>query len=500
MRAALLSPTCARAHAVNHGRPRRDFRCGNFLGKRVRGVGAQRRVPPARSIVEDSEGVIDGGAPAPATPNRPSPVYQPFLTERPSAFADPAETATDADASLPSRLDGPGSSADETLVPGADACLLPPTERQHRPIVYQTRPLPSVLVLHTGGTLGMSTKALESRDDLDGAAVFKSGTGGDYAKTLQPGKLLLNLVTVVPELRTFANLEVKVLMNKDSCQIGPREWIEMARELDAQRNNFDAFIVVHGTDTMAYTASALSLMLAGFRKPIILTGSQLPLDMPRSDARQNLIDSVTCATAGFSPPHVQLEEVAVCFWGKLLRANRTRKTSATIYSAFGSPQYPPLAQLGVGVEWKRDALLQFGQGGSALSSYTPRLKLNPNVLRVPIVPGCDPTKAYGNLHDRGVRGIVLEAFGVGNMPGSGIETEGWIPWLRSQRERGMVVYLTSQCESGDLHPELYATGSLAMEMGAEAGPMMTPECAVVKLMLCLAYPNLPITLPLAGEL
>lgn len=135
-----------------------------------------------------------------------------------------------------------------------------------------------------------------------------------------------------------------------------------------------------------------------------------------------------------------------------------------------------------------------------MSSYTPRLKLNPNVLRVPIVPGCDPTKAYGNLYDRGVRGIVLEAFGVGNMPGSGIETEGWIPWLRSQRERGMVVYLTSQCESGDLHPELYATGSLAMEMGAEAGPMMTPECAVVKLMLCLAYPNLPITLPLAGEL
>ena len=146
----------------------------NFLGKRVRGVGAQGRVPPARSIVEDSEGVIDGGAPAaPRPPTVPPPVYQPFLTERPSAFADPAETATDADASLPSRLDGPGSSADETLVPGADACLLPPTERQHRPIVYQTRPLPSVLMLHTGGTLGMSTKALESRDDLDGAAVFR---------------------------------------------------------------------------------------------------------------------------------------------------------------------------------------------------------------------------------------------------------------------------------------------------------------------------------------
>jgi L-asparaginase type I len=347
----------------------------------------------------------------------------------------------------------------------------------------------------------MRTEALEERDDLEGSpTVFKAGTGGDYTRTLQPGKLLLNLVTVVPELRTFANLEVKVLMNKDSCQIGPKEWIKIAKELDAQRSRFDAFIIVHGTDTMAYTASALSLMLTGFRKPIILTGSQLPLDMARSDARQNLIDSVTCATAGFSPPHVALEEVAVCFGGKLLRANRTRKTSATIYSAFGSPQYPPLAQLGVGVEWKRDALLQFSGNGSYAQTYTPRLKLNPNVLRVPIVPGCAPEMAYGDLYSRGVRGIVLEAFGVGNMPMSEDDVTGWIPWLRSQRKKGMMIYLTSQCESGDMHPELYATGSLALEMGAVAGPMMTSECAVVKLMLCLAHPNLPLTVPLAGEL
>tara|TARA_B110000977_G_scaffold87416_1_gene116274 strand:+ start:10180 stop:11232 length:1053 start_codon:yes stop_codon:yes gene_type:complete len=350
----------------------------------------------------------------------------------------------------------------------------------------------------------MSSQALEERYDLEGSpVVFKEGTGGDYTKALQPSKLLLNLVTVVPELRTFANLEVKVLMNKDSCQVGPKEWVTIAKELDAQRQNFDAFIVVHGTDTMAYTASALSLMLAGFKKPIIVTGSQLPLDMPRSDARQNLIDSVTCATAGYSPPHVTLEEVAICFGGKLMRGNRTRKTSATIYSAFGSPQYPPLAQLGVGVEWKRDALLQHsgvGNGTGSGNTYTPRLKLNPNVLRVPIVPGCKPEVAYGDLYGRGVRGIVLEAFGVGNMPMSDDDVTGWIPWLRGQREKGMMIYLTSQCESGDMHPELYATGSLALEMGAQAGPIMTPECAVVKLMLCLAHENLPLTVPLAGEL
>ena len=445
---------------------------------------------PARAEgLGPSEDLLDGGPPARVSAGPPDPVYRAFLSEDP-----PPES---------SRLDAAGSKLGETLGPGGKACLVPAPGQSHRPIVYQTRPLPSVLVLHTGGTLGMSSQALEARDDLEGSpTVFKEGTGGDYTKTLQPGKLLLNLVTVVPELRTFANLEVKVLMNKDSCQIGPAEWIAIAKELDTQRPHFDAFIVVHGTDTMAYTASALSLMLAGFRKPIILTGSQLPLDMPRSDARQNLIDAVTCATAGFSPPHVALEEVAVCFGGQLLRANRTRKTSATIYSAFGSPQYPPLAQLGVGVEWRRDALLQFSSslGRSQNATYTPRLKLNPNVLRVPIVPGCAPEKAYGDLYARGVRGVVLEAFGVGNMPMSEDDVSGWIPWLRSQRDQGMMIYLTSQCESGDMHPELYATGSLAMEMGAQAGPMMTLECAVVKLMLCLAHPNLPLTVPLAGEL
>jgi len=181
--------------------------------------------------------------------------------------------------------------------------------------------------------------------------------------------------------------------------------------------------------------------------------------------------------------------------------DRARKTSATIYSAFDSPTHPPLARLGVGVEWKRDALLQFeGAGGMTYrkSACTPRLTLNANVFRLPIVPGCDPKKTYGDLYMRDVRGIVLEAFGVGNMPWT--KATGWIPWLRSQRKQGMLIYKTSQCESGKLHQELYRTGSVALELGAESGPMMTPECAVVKLMLCLAHPNLPPSQPIAGEL
>jgi L-asparaginase/Glu-tRNA(Gln) amidotransferase subunit D len=363
------------------------------------------------------------------------------------------------------------------------------------PMLMVTRPLPRVLLLHTGGTLGMDPTA--SFEAYDGDDIhLRQGTGGVYptAKQLQPGRMLADLLATVPELRAFANLDVHVLFNKDSCRIGPPEWLQMAKTLHAARPHFDAFVLVHGTDTMAYTASALSLLLGGFRKPIVLTGSQLPLAMPRSDARQNLIDSLTCATASFSPPHVHCGEVSICFGGVLLRGNRARKTNSSAYNAFSTPTYPPLAQLGVDVGWNTAAILTDRERGV----YRPRFKLNPNVIRVPIVPGCDPRLAYGDVYARGVRGVVLETFGVGNMPD--LPMHGWLPWLRQQRKKGLMVYLASQCGAGTLHPELYRSGSLAMELGVQAGPQMTPECSVVKMMMCLAHPDLPLGQPIAGEL
>jgi len=337
----------------------------------------------------------------------------------------------------------------------------------------------------------------DADEDFGGEGLrLKEGTGGVYptTKQMQPGRMLADLLATIPELRTFANLDVHVLFNKDSCRIGPPEWLKIAKTLHAARSHFDAFILVHGTDTMAYTASALSLLLAGFRKPIILTGSQLPLAMPRSDARQNLIDSLTCATASFTPPHVHCGEVCICFGGVLLRGNRASKTNSSAYRAFSTPSYPPLAQLGVDVGWNTAVMLSEQQRGV----YRPRFKLNPNVLRIPIVPGSDPRQAYGDVYARGVRGVVLETFGVGNMPD--LPMHGWLPWLRQQRRKGLQVYLASQCGAGTLHPELYRSGSLALELGVQAGPQMTPECAAVKLMLCLAHPDLPLSQPVAGEL
>eukprot|EP00891_Asterochloris_glomerata_P003765 jgi/Astpho2/3765/Aster-04942 len=328
--------------------------------------------------------------------------------------------------------------------------------------------------------------------EADGTVTLRPGTGGNFKGTLKPGEMLGNLLNVVPELSAFANLHLEVAFNKDSSRVGPVQWQQLAKLLHRNRQKYDAFLVVHGTDTMAYTASALSLMLLGFRKPIVMTGSQLPLLQPRSDARQNLIDSVTCATAFFQPPHVYLQEVAICFGGKLMRGNRCQKVNSSSYQAFDSPSYPPLAVLGIDVGWKHKYLLQVE------GTYRPRFELDYNsVVRIPVVPGADPRKLYGDVAGRGVKGIVLEAFGAGNIPD--LPAQGWMPWLRQQRKKGLQVLLSTQCTTGGLQPDLYQSGAAAMEMGCEAGPSMSPECASVKLMQHLKYRDLPLGVPLAGE-
>eukprot|EP00237_Pycnococcus_provasolii_P015538 CAMPEP_0205955050 /NCGR_PEP_ID=MMETSP1459-20131121/28743_1 /ASSEMBLY_ACC=CAM_ASM_001120 /TAXON_ID=41880 /ORGANISM="Pycnococcus provasolii, Strain RCC931" /LENGTH=385 /DNA_ID=CAMNT_0053327355 /DNA_START=530 /DNA_END=1687 /DNA_ORIENTATION=+ len=316
-------------------------------------------------------------------------------------------------------------------------------------------------------------------------------TLGNYG-ALEPGNMLDRLVDRIPQMTTFADLDLYVLFNEDSSNVGPDHWVTIAEELDARRDEYDAFILVHGTDTMAFTASALSLMLVGFGKPIVITGSQLPLGAPRTDARMNLIDSVSCAT---NPVLLRAPEVCVCFDGKLLRGNRTQKVHASSYTAFDSPGVAPLAMLGVDIVWG-EAMLDPASFHDA--PYTPRFDLDTRVLRVPVVPGVNPYISYGDCVERGVRGIVLEVFGVGNMPNC--PSSQWLRWLEDQADKGLKVYLTSQCASGDMRPELYQSGSVALRLGAQGGPRMIPECAVVKLMLCLSNQDVRLSDPIAGEL
>lgn len=330
---------------------------------------------------------------------------------------------------------------------------------------------------------------------------LKAGSGGVYRAPLQPAPLLADLTSAVPELAELAALSAVVPFNKDSSRVGPPDWVALAKLLHASRDSFDAFLIVHGTDTMAFTASFLSLSLAGFGKPVVMTGSQLPLGLPRSDARANLVDALTVATAPFTPPFVPFAEVGICFGGVLLRGNRAQKTNASHYRAFSSPTYPPLARLGVEVEWNEEALLL---GAASSVPYTPRFALEPRVARIPIVPGCDPRVAFGDCAARGLKGIVLETFGLGNAPDE--EAAGWLPWIEAQAAAGVAVWIASQCSSGgDLRPDLYRSGALALAAGAEAGPRMTPECACVKLMLSLGTregngPVVEMGVAVAGEM
>ncbi|CDF33866.1 unnamed protein product [Chondrus crispus] len=394
----------------------------------------------------------------------------------PPPLPSPRALSTAAEARVPPRAKNAAAPASKRKARAAPQKLSHSDEPR---TAHAGTSLPHILLIHCGGTFGMDTVS-----SFDASGTLRRG--GNYKTGLRPGPLLANILDNFPELRSLATFQVNVPLNLDSSRLGPPHWIKLAKLLDRNRDNFDGFVIIHGTDTMSYTASALSLMLAGFRKPVVFTGSQIPMAMPRSDARQNLVDAVTVACAD------QLQEFALCFGGTLLRANRALKTKSSAYRAFSSPTYPPLATLGVDIEWDFSALWKDP------GVYRPRIKLERNVVRIPVVPGLRPQIGYGDLVARGVRGAVIEAFGVGNLPDQ--KSAGWMDWFKDQREKGLELYLASQCLTGPLNPALYRSGSTAMKFGATTTRRMTAETAVVKMMLCLAYTDLHLSYPLAGEL
>jgi L-asparaginase len=308
-----------------------------------------------------------------------------------------------------------------------------------------------VLILHTGGTLGMS---------------------GRRPTPLQPDTYAQQIVARVPELAALATVETRILCNLDSSDIGPDEWSALAEEIAQAREAHDGIVVIHGTDTMAYSAAALSFALVGLDRPVVLTGSQRPLGEIRSDARRNLVDAVDLATR-------DIPEVGVCFDSRLLRGNRATKGDAWSYTAFASPNCAPLARLGLDVELGAHVRRPTGP-------FSVDARFDGRVAVCYVTPGMDPRmleRLGAGDAESGARGIVLAAFGVGNVPA---RARSLAEAVKRLSDGGVTVLVVTQAHAGAVDLSLYANGVGLRDAGALSGGDMGVEAAVAKLMHALA--------------
>jgi len=313
--------------------------------------------------------------------------------------------------------------------------------------------MPKVLLLHTGGTLGMA---------------------GGRPSALRPSAFFNTLRRRVPELFELADLELDLFSNIDSCEMQPELWSRMAGHLHRRLPRFDGAVVTHGTDTLALTASALSFMLPTLDKPVVLTGSQRPLVEIRTDARLNLIDAVISALRG-------PKEVTICFDSKLFRGNRAQKAKVMEYDAFESPNCPPLGVLGVNATFLPGLRRR---GPSRL-----RERLDPRVFVLKVFPGLDPEVALALLPK--ARGLVLEAYGAGNFPWSADFGRSLRPLFQAARKQRVPVVVVSQAHRNGVDLSIYESGAQALELGAISGYDLTWSAALVKLMHALAYEKTP---------
>lgn len=298
-----------------------------------------------------------------------------------------------------------------------------------------------VLLLHTGGTLGMSGSPLVP--DAYGAA----------------------LIDAVPELARLADLDVRIVYNLDSSDVGPEHWSALATTIMRERAAYDGFVVVHGTDTMAYTAGALAFALPGLAKPVVLTGAQRPLTALRTDARRNLADAVELAA-------MDIREVSICFDGLLLRGCKAVKEDATTYRAFSSPGVAPLAVLGTRVRMGHNHR-------TPAPNFRFEPHFEPSVDVISVAPGTNAESLAYRLARPGLKGVVLAAYGAGTLPGSGAADE-----VGRAVERGLDVLVVTQ-HGGTIDLSMYPNSRALEEAGALDGGGMRVEAAVPKLMHAL---------------
>ncbi|MBR2234794.1 MAG: type I asparaginase [Prevotella sp.] len=312
-----------------------------------------------------------------------------------------------------------------------------------------------VLLIYTGGTIGMK------RSPLTGV--------------LEPFDFE-QLLAHVPELEQFPTFISTYQFNPpiDSSDMSPRLWTDLVHIITDRYDDFDGFVVLHGTDTMSFTASALSFMLQNLTKPVVLTGSQLPIGQLRTDGKENLITSIEIASARHQDGTAVVPEVCIYFNGHLMRGNRTTKQSADGFNAFESFNYPHLADAGVQIAYHEERIHR----PDFCKPMVPQFRLDANVIIFSLFPGVREDLIRHIIATPNLRSIVMRTFGSGNAPQS--------PWListlREAARRGTVVVNISQCLQGCVEMGRYDTGYQLQEAGVVSGRDSTVEAAVTKLM------------------
>ena len=283
-----------------------------------------------------------------------------------------------------------------------------------------------------------------------------------------------SLMEEVPELRKFALRIDSYTFDPliDSSDIEPSMWQKLAEIIRDNYNSYDGFVVLHGTDTMAYSASALSFMLENLTKPVIFTGSQLPIGRPRTDGKENLISAVEIASAREPDGSPTVPEVCIYFNSLLLRGNRCTKVDATGFEAFRSPNLPPLAEAGIDIRYNRDIIRRTPPGPFRIHT-----KLDTSVSILKVHPGITRQVVEDILLGSRTRAVIIESYGCGNAPSS----DWFIDIVREAGARGKILYNVTQCIRGLVNMDLYATGRTLKDAGVLGGKDITTESALGKL-------------------
>lgn len=313
----------------------------------------------------------------------------------------------------------------------------------------------ALLLIYTGGTIGMK----QDMKDL----------------TLKPFDFS-QILDEVPEIRKFAfkidtySFEPPI----DSSDVEPSLWQDLARLIKEKYEDYDGFIILHGTDTMSYSASALSFMLDGLTKPVIFTGSQLPIGVPRTDGKENLISAVEIASAKDDEGHPAVPEVCVCFDSLLMRGNRSTKINSEVFRAFQSPNFPPLAEAGINIRYNNEYIRKPNDWYQSLTINT---ELDTRVSILKIHPGITPEVVRNILCGKDTRAIIMETYGSGNAP-----TRDWfLDIVKESSAMNKIIVNVTQCLAGTVNMNIYANGKALERAGVIDGYDSTTESALAKL-------------------